>query len=80
MAGSSSMPQFLYPGAKADAYTYNYLDNVNVTWTWNSPPDGAKVGLILWLKNAGSADFYAGESADSGPLIVLGLMDRDSNK
>lgn len=51
----------MYPGIHTNEYTYNFLDIVNVMWTWDFPPDGATVGLVLWLQNVGTSIYYPGQ-------------------
>lgn len=59
---SSLLPSFNYPADASTGYSYyyNYNDVVNVSWSWNGPPE-ASVFVLLWLSK-------------SSPLYLLMLL------
>lgn len=67
---SLSTLDFVYLPDQSQALTYNYLDTVNVIWKWDDPSDGSKIGLILWLQNAGASNFYAGTLLNLAPKAL----------
>lgn len=51
---SDLLPSFTYPpgDGTGESYVYNYIDIVNVSWSWDGPP-GAMIFIVLWLPDSG---------------------------
>ncbi|MCJ1327795.1 hypothetical protein MMC10_004470 [Thelotrema lepadinum] len=79
---STTLPQFVFPANQTGSYTFNYIDFVNVSWSWDSPPDGASVGLELWVIGNGQtaygqrlSDAYVEMAANSWNISTLNSPD-----